>query len=741
MGPRTRGEETRLWERGKAWVGACAGPPVGSNFADVMVLGGGVEVAWSLVPLVAGALALGVLYGVAPGWLAPRRVELETADGAEAGAEGGESSSPDTSPLLLGTSRRPRVRGARVEFGGVQLMGRGGREAVLHDTVGLVPAGSLCAVLGPSGAGKSSLLDVLAGRKGSAMRRGMVRFVTDEGDGEEGSDGGGSAEAGASTSWASTPEGERRRVARYVTQDCPLPAQLTMRQCLWVYGRLRCPRGTAAGAVAERVDWVLDVLGLRGVADGMLVGSGGKGGMEGTGGAESCINSSHKKALALGCELLFPPDILLVDEPTTGMDGADTRRVARALLEVTGTGCTVVAALHQPRPEVMKMVSHVLLLGIGGRTLFNGPPQEVPAFLAAHSLGYAQVKAEERAALADSLLDYALGLSGPALEAAAKRESERLGIPSPLTDAGGDKDWATPSVLGTVTEARASVLTQAKVLFLRCLCEGRNGVARLLTACLALGGIGLAAGIIFMAATKDTSGIQSRIGTLFFILILVGFTSLASLATFHDARMLLAHERASGLCSSSVSLLVSLCASILPQRILETLTLSLLFYPYGECESCDAGVFVRVLVMSSFAATGLSLLCAALFSERAPAVLGASLVHLGTVLFSGFTVSNTGGHLSGVFMTSYPYHALRALVTNEFCGQPGFTYVSLATRLSVPVEGCTVARDLDFLPHDTPEAQVRPDYLEAQSLHVALCGLAYYAVALVAAHYLVRERR
>ncbi|KAJ1625863.1 P-loop containing nucleoside triphosphate hydrolase protein, partial [Pavlovales sp. CCMP2436] len=96
------------------------------------------------------------------------------------------------------------------------------------------------------------------------------------------------------------------------------------------------------------------------------------------------ISGGQRKRVNIGLEMVADPLALFLDEPTSGLDAATAELVLSALRRLARLGRTVVAVLHQPRYSAFKLLDKVtllLLLGVGGRTIYCGPPLKVRACL------------------------------------------------------------------------------------------------------------------------------------------------------------------------------------------------------------------------------------------------------------------------------------------------------------------------------------------------------------------------
>ncbi len=110
-------------------------------------------------------------------------------------------------------------------------------------------------------------------------------------------------------------------------------------------------------AVRRRVAEVVSELGLERVAHSLI----GDAFVRGLSGGE-------KRRVSIGCELLTRPGLLLLDEPTTGLDSTNAARVVDILASLAGQqGVTVLLSIHQPRPDIFRLMDRVLLLSGEGQ--------------------------------------------------------------------------------------------------------------------------------------------------------------------------------------------------------------------------------------------------------------------------------------------------------------------------------------------------------------------------------------
>jgi ABC-2 type transport system ATP-binding protein len=209
------------------------------------------------------------------------------------------------------------VRGLVVE--------RGGRR-VLHGIDCVVPAGTVTGLLGPSGGGKSTLLRGIVG----------VQRI-----------------AGGTVTVLGRPAGSaqlRRRVG-YVTQAPSVYRDLTARGNARYFAAIQgVPPGEADRALRE--------VGLGAAAD-QLVGR---------------MSGGQQARVSLACALLGRPELLVLDEPTVGLDPVLRRDLWGMFGDLARGGSTLLVSSH-----VMDEAGRCqrLLLLRDGRIIADGTPAEI----------------------------------------------------------------------------------------------------------------------------------------------------------------------------------------------------------------------------------------------------------------------------------------------------------------------------------------------------------------------------
>jgi len=88
------------------------------------------------------------------------------------------------------------------------------------------------------------------------------------------------------------------------------------------------------------------------------------------------LSGGMKQKLALACTLIHSPQVLLLDEPTTGVDPVTRRELWRLLAELVGDGLTLVVAT--PYLDEAERCTRVVLMH-RGEVLADGRPADIPS--------------------------------------------------------------------------------------------------------------------------------------------------------------------------------------------------------------------------------------------------------------------------------------------------------------------------------------------------------------------------
>ncbi len=185
-----------------------------------------------------------------------------------------------------------------------------------------VQAGEVFSLLGPNGAGKSTIISMLScllePTQGDALVMGH--------------------------SILREPQAVKAAIG-VVPQEIALYPDLSARENLVFWGKMYGLRGRA---LRQRVDEVLEVIGLTGRQKGRV----------------SKFSGGMKRRLNIGIALLHKPQVIIMDEPTVGIDPQSRRNILDNVKELNRQGMTVLYTTHYME-EAQELSDHIAIMDQG----------------------------------------------------------------------------------------------------------------------------------------------------------------------------------------------------------------------------------------------------------------------------------------------------------------------------------------------------------------------------------------
>jgi ABC-2 type transport system ATP-binding protein len=207
-----------------------------------------------------------------------------------------------------------------------------GDYAAVRDVSFDVPAGQVVGFLGPNGAGKTTTMRILAGFLTATSGKATI--------------------AGYDVFWQ--PVEVRRRIG-YMPENCPLYPEMRVTE----YLRFRAGiKGMHGWKRRQRIGYVLERCWLTDVRR-QLVGT---------------LSKGYKQRVGLADTLLADPPVLILDEPTAGLDPSQIRET-RKLIRELGQEHTLLLSTHI-LPEVEMTCDNVIIIH-RGRVVASGPLKEL----------------------------------------------------------------------------------------------------------------------------------------------------------------------------------------------------------------------------------------------------------------------------------------------------------------------------------------------------------------------------
>ena len=178
-----------------------------------------------------------------------------------------------------------------------------GEYPAVRDVSFQVDKGQVVGFLGPNGAGKSTTMRILAGYLSATSGKATI--------------------GGKDVFW--DPIEARRRIG-YMPENCPLYPEMRVQEYLWFRGGLK---GLSRSDRKKRIGYVLERCWLNDV-NRQLIGT---------------LSKGYRQRVGLADALLADPPVLILDEPTAGLDPTQIRET-RKLIRELGRQHTMLLSTH-----------------------------------------------------------------------------------------------------------------------------------------------------------------------------------------------------------------------------------------------------------------------------------------------------------------------------------------------------------------------------------------------------------
>jgi ABC-type multidrug transport system ATPase subunit len=217
-----------------------------------------------------------------------------------------------------------------------------GSKRAVSDLTFDVPAGQICGLLGPNGAGKTTLFRLLMGILKATSGRLLVNGLD-----------------------AFEDRVEAKRQIGYLPDEPIFYSYLSAREILELSAAMH---GLDPDDIMSRLDPLITRMKLSDEMDNY---------------AED-YSRGMKKKLGLLLALLHEPKLLVLDEPTNGLDVESTRLFYELITETAASGTTVLFSTHL-MDHVARLCSHAVVIG-EGKLVAKGSLEELRALTGLHDL-------------------------------------------------------------------------------------------------------------------------------------------------------------------------------------------------------------------------------------------------------------------------------------------------------------------------------------------------------------------
>ncbi|KAI9240579.1 MAG: hypothetical protein BYD32DRAFT_391687 [Podila humilis] len=502
---------------------------------------------------------------------------------------------------------------------------------ILKGISGSAPAGAVLAVMGPSGAGKSTLVDILAGKNKGGKVTGQILL-----NGKQ------------------VHLSEIRHAVGYVDQEDTLPPTQTVYEAVLFSAMMRLPEAMPIQGVHERVAEVIEMLGLTHCSNRRIGNVTTRG-----------ISGGEKRRVSIALELITRPPILILDEPTSGLDSHSAHMVAEQLCKLAQSKTTtVILTIHQPRSDIFYMFDQTLVVS-KGETLYFGRTNAAAEYFNRRGL-----VCPASYNIADYLLDIAMDQELITQSSTESRgQSYETAVP---IEGEGSSTTSLPEDASTLKKQKTypiSFLTQLRVIMKRSFQTLIRDKTLLVLHLVVSVVLGVFIGGLYFDVPMDLAGFQNRAGSLFFMMALLGFSSISALGAFTETRTLYVKERSNGYYPPAPFIISTLLFDLIPLRIVPAIVMGCISYWMIGLNSTMATFFkfLLILVLFNISTALLCLVIAAGVRTTGVASLASSIVMLFMMLFGGFLI-NTGmipAALTWIQYLSMFRYGFEALAVNE----------------------------------------------------------------------------
>lgn len=207
-----------------------------------------------------------------------------------------------------------------------------------HVTLNIKP-GELIAIIGGSGAGKSTILNCMCGylepTQGEVFINGVNLYQNFD---------------------------SLKKLVGYVPQSDIVYDNLTLHDMLMYTAKLRLPKDTTPAEQEAAITRAINMVELAEKRDSLI----------------RSLSGGQKKRASIAVELLSDPNLLFLDEPSSGLDPGTERNLMKSLRRMADGGKTVILVTHSTLQ--LKMCDKIVFMGKGGNLCFFGSYKEALAF-------------------------------------------------------------------------------------------------------------------------------------------------------------------------------------------------------------------------------------------------------------------------------------------------------------------------------------------------------------------------
>lgn len=279
-----------------------------------------------------------------------------------------------------------------------------------------------------------------------------------------------------------------------------------------------------------RAEEVLSQLGLRHCADTLIGSEFVKG-----------ISGGERRRVSIAIQILTDPKILMLDEPSSGLDANTAHGVMELLQALAQEGRTIVCTIHQSRSDIFPLFGNLLLLANGGRMIYSGKAKDMIQYF--EGIGYPCPTFANPAYRPTSTFlmtsDFALDLCSVDLQQSGREVESRERVEELISQFAKTKvtgevteksvPATLPAQLGSLQRKVSPFFTVYPTLLKRSYLNFRRSPNLVLTRIMQVSSFGIILALFYSRLGNDYISVQNRVGYIQEItpLLFVGMLVLA----------------------------------------------------------------------------------------------------------------------------------------------------------------------------------------------------------------------
>jgi ABC-type multidrug transport system ATPase subunit len=214
------------------------------------------------------------------------------------------------------------------------------RRSIVKNVNFNIAEGELVAIMGPSGSGKTTLLRTLVQQ--AKQLQGELLINNEK-----------------------LSKKYFHRMG-YVPQDDVLIKDLSVYDNMYYYYRLHFGKKESDKTVDKLISKQLRNLGIIDIKHNTIFENG-----------KYTISGGQRKRLNIALELLKDVDLILVDEPTSGLSSLDSENIIEELKQITRLNKIIIINIHQPSASMYKQFDQVIVFNEDGNNIYTNKASEV----------------------------------------------------------------------------------------------------------------------------------------------------------------------------------------------------------------------------------------------------------------------------------------------------------------------------------------------------------------------------